>query len=211
MNINKILKNKRLTLALIGLTPQEFLNLLPSFAQTWQDLKQEDYQKNRKQRRRKPGGGRKGSLREMEDKLLFILFYYKCYPTYDMLSFLYGFDRANGFRRQEQITKVLEKTLGRKMVLPERKLEKVEEFFETFPEAKEVFIDGTERQTQRPKDSKQQKDKYSGKKKRHTIKNIVISNKKKQILFLSKTEGGRQHSFSMLKEHAPPLENTNHD
>ncbi len=48
MNINKILKNKRLTLALIGLTPQEFLNLLPSFAQTWQDLKQEDYQKKQK-------------------------------------------------------------------------------------------------------------------------------------------------------------------
>ncbi len=102
MNVDKILKNKRLTLALTGLTPQEFLNLLSPFAQTWQDLKQEDYQKNRKQRKRKLSGGRKGSLREMEDKLLFILFYYKCYPTYGVLSFLYGFDRANGFRRQEQ-------------------------------------------------------------------------------------------------------------
>ncbi len=64
-------------------------------------------------------------------------------------------------------------------MLPERKLKKAEEFFETFPEVREVFIDGTERQTQRLRDSKQQKDKYSDKKKRHTAKNIVISNKKK--------------------------------
>ena len=95
MNLNKILKNKRLTLALTGLSPQEFLDLLPIFAQTWIDKKQDDYQKNRKNRKRKPGGGRKGFLKEMQDKLLFILFYYKCYPTYDVLSFFYGFNRAN--------------------------------------------------------------------------------------------------------------------
>lgn len=204
MNIDKVLKNKRLTLALTGLNPQEFLNLLPMFQQVWEGKKQSDYEKNIRRRERKPGGGRKGFLREMQDKLFFVLFYYKCYPTYDVLTFLYGFNRANGFRRQEQLTEILEATLGKKMVLPERRLKKVEEFFEMFPEAREVFIDGTERPTQRPKNSKQQKDKYSGKKKRHTIKNIVISDKHRRIGFLSKTEGGRQHDFSMLKEHAPP-------
>lgn len=204
MELDKVLKSKRLTLALTGLTPQEFLDLLPIFAQTWTDKKQNDYQKNRKSRKRKPGGGRKGFLKETQDKLLFILFYYKCYPTYDVLSFFYGFNRANGFRRQKQLTLILEATLNKKMVLPKRQLRNVEEFFKMFPEAKEVFIDGTERPVQRPKDPKQKKEKYSGKKKRHTIKNIVITNKKKRILFLSKTEGGRQHDFTMLKEHAPP-------
>jgi len=204
MNIDKVLKSKRLTLALTGLTPREFVDLLPPFEQVWRDKKEQDYRKNRKHRVRKPGGGRKGSLREMQDKLFFILFYYKCYPTYDVLTFLYGFDRANGFRRQEQLTKILEKTLGKKMALPERRLRKVEEFFEMFPEAKEVFVDGTERPIQRPKDSKQQKDKYSGKKKRHTVKNIIIADKNRRIGFLSKTESGRRHDFEMLKEHAPP-------
>lgn len=203
-NLDKILKNKRLTSALTGLTPQEFLDLLPLFAQTWANKKQNDYRKNRKGRKRKPGGGRKGFLKEMQDKLLFILFYYKCYPTYDVLSFLYGFDRANAFRRQRQMTMILETTLGKKMVLPERQLRNVEEFFRMFPEAREVFVDGTERPVQRPKNAKQQKDKYSGKKKRHTVKNIIIADKHKRIGFLSKTEGGRQHDFSMLKEHAPP-------
>ncbi len=204
MNIDKVLKNERLTLALTGLNPKEFLDLLPMFEQVWQDKKQSDYRKNRKHRVRKPGGGRKGFLKTMQDKLFYILFYYKCYPTYDVLTFLYGFDRANGFRRQEQLTEILEKTLGKKMVLPERRLKKVEEFLEMFPEAREVFLDGTERPVQRPKDSKQQKEKYSGKKKKHVVKNIVMTNRKRKILFLSKTEGGRQHDFAMLKEHAPP-------
>jgi len=204
MNIDNVLKKERLMLALTGLSPEEFRDLLPTFTQAWQDKQEQDYRKNRKHRTRKPGGGRKGFLREMQDKLFFILFYYKCYPTYDVLTFLYGFDRGNGFRRQEQLTEILEKTLGKKMALPERKLKKVEEFFKMFPEAKEVFVDGTERPVQRPKNAKEQTDKYSGKKKRHTIKNIVIANKKKKILFLSKTEGGHQHDFTMLKKHAPP-------
>jgi len=189
---------------LTGLTPEELLDLLVSFTQTWHDIKLKEYRTRRKQRDRKPGGGRKGFLKEMQDKLFFILFYYKCYPTYDMASCLYGFDRANAQRRQKQLTEILEKTLGKKMVLPKRRLKKIEEFFEMFPEAKEVFVDGTERPVQRPEDSKQQKDKYSGKKKRHTVKNIIISDRHKRIGFLSKTEGGRQHDFAMLKEHAPP-------
>ncbi len=44
-------------------------------------------------------------------------------------------------------------------MLPERKLKKAEEFFETFPEIREVFIDGTERQTQRLRDSRTQNNK----------------------------------------------------
>ena len=204
INIDKILNNRRLTLALTGLTAQEFVGLLAMFGQVWQDAKQQNYRKNRKTRTRKPGGGRKGILREIRDKLFFILFYYKCYPTYDVLTFIYGFDRANGFRRQQQLTGILEKTLGRKMALPERRLRKIEEFFEMFPEAKEVFVDGTERPIQRPKDSKQQKDKYSGKKKRHTVKNLIIADRHRRIRFLSKTESGRRHDFEMLKDHAPP-------
>lgn len=109
-NLDKILKNKRLTSALTGLTPQEFLDLLPLFAQTWTNKKQNDYRKNIKSRKRKPGGGRKGFL--------------------------------------------------------------------------------TERQIFRKKETA-----YSQK---HNHR------RHKRIGFLSKTEGGRQYDFSMLKEHAPP-------
>lgn len=66
MNIDKVLNSKRLTLALTGLTPQEFVDLLPVFKQVWQDKKQSDYRKNRKRRVRKPGGGRIGFLSRTE-------------------------------------------------------------------------------------------------------------------------------------------------
>ena len=197
-NIEKILKNERLTLALTGLNPKEFFSLLPLFTEIWRESKQ------RKKRKRKIGGGRLGFLKTIPEKLFFILFYYKCYPTYDVMSFFYGCNRANAFRRQRQLSGILEKTLGRKLVLPKRQMRSVEEFFEAFPEAKEIFIDGTERPIQRPKNNKRQKDNYSGKKKRHTRKNLIISDKRKRVGFLSKTVEGKKHDFTLFKEQAPP-------
>lgn len=198
INIDRALKNERLTSALIGLKPQEFLNLLPAFSETWQKSKQ------RKNRKRKIGGGRIGFLRTIPEKLFFILFYYKCYPTYDVMSFFYGCNRANAFRRQRQLSGVLEATLGKKLVLPKRQMRSVEDFLKAFPEAREVFIDGTERPIQRPKDKEKRKANYSGKKKRHTRKNLVIAEKNRRVGFLSKTVEGKEHDFTLLKEQAPP-------
>ena len=83
-------------------------------------------------------------------------------------------------------------------------MKKIEDFFKAFPEAREVFIDGTERPIQRPKDKERQKANYSGKKKRHTRKNLVIIEKIKHVRFLSKTVEGKKHNFTLLKEEAPP-------
>ncbi|MBI3273732.1 MAG: transposase [Candidatus Colwellbacteria bacterium] len=140
----------------------------------------------------------------MAEKFFFILFYYKCYPTYDVLSFLFDCDRGNACRRQFFLSDILESTLGKKLVLPKRQLKSIEDFFKAFPEAKEVFIDGTERPIQRPKDKVKQKANYSGKKKRHTRKNLIISTRQKRVGFLSKTVEGKQHDFTMLKAQAPP-------
>ncbi len=197
MHIERVLKNPRLTAALTGITPEEFLTLLPTFDGILQSRKKGAYYRNPK-RQRKPGGGRKGFLKSSMDKLFFILFYYKCYPTYDVVSFLWDCNRANAFRRQQAQSKILEAALKRKLVLPKRQLKSVEDFFKAFPEAKEVFLDGTERPIQRPTNSERQKANYSGKKKRHTRKNLIMSDRKKRIGFLSKTVEGRQHDFSIL-------------
>jgi len=203
MNIEKILKKERLTRALTGFTPHEFNELLPTFEQVWNRSKMETYLENPK-RKRKPGGGCKGFLPTIVEKFFFILFYYKCYPTYDVLSLFYDCNRANAYRRQETLSLILELTLGKKLLLPKRQIKSIDEFFQAFPEVKEVFIDGTERPIQRPKNGKKQKDNYSGKKKRHTRKNLIITDKKKRIGFLSKTEGGSKHDFNILKEQALP-------
>lgn len=203
LTVEKVLKQTRLCLALTGLTPKEFTDLLPVFAETLNRKKNRDYA-NDTDRKRKSGGGRKGIVPKVSDKLFFVLFYYKCYPTYDVLGFLYGCNRSNAMRRQKYLSPILEATLGKKQSLPKRQLRAVEDFLKAFPEAKEVFIDATERPIQRPKDKDKQKANYSGKKHRHTRKNLVISDKKKRIGFLSKTVEGKQHDFILLKALAPP-------
>jgi len=190
-------------LALTGLSPKEFLTLLPTFAKALNRQKKRAYDNN-PDRERKLGGGRKGFLPGMEDKIFFILFYYKCYPTYDVLAFVYDCNRSNAMRRQKYLSGILETTLGKQLALPQRQLKNVEDFLKAFPAAKEVFIDGTERPIQRPKDAAKQQANYSGKKRRHTRKNLIISDRKRRIGFLSRTVEGRQHDFSILKEHAPP-------
>jgi DDE superfamily endonuclease len=51
----------------------------------------------------------------------------------------------------------------------------------------------TERRIVRPQDPVEQKECYSGKKKDHTVKNILLVNALLLILFLSETAGGRLH------------------
>lgn len=203
MNIEKVLRNDRLMHALTGMSAKEFGELLPEFERVWEAARLREYRNNPK-RERKPGGGKKGFLKTSGQKLLFILLYYKCYPTYDVASFLYDCNRSAVCRRQQKLSTILELTLKRKLVLPKRQICSVEEFLKAFPEAKEVFIDGTERPIQRPKDKEMQKANYSGKKKRHTRKNIIISTKKKHIGFLSKTMEGKESDITILRSTAPP-------
>ena len=57
-----------------------------------------------------------------------------------------------------------------------------------------MIIDGTERRHQRPKNSEKQRLHYSGKKKAHSDKNVVIVNaRSKRVGYLSGTYTGKAH------------------
>lgn len=175
--------------AMTGVSKQEFLTLMPTFKEMLYVHKKD----SRQNRIRKVGGGRIGNLKTAEEKLLFMLIYLKCYPTFDVLGCLTGRDRTRSCRGVHQLLPILESVLRKQFVLPERKIRSVEEFFAKFPEAKDVFLDGTERPVQKPKSLKKKKKLYSGKKKQTTRKNIVLTNEKRQILILTPTKSGRRH------------------
>jgi DDE superfamily endonuclease/Helix-turn-helix of DDE superfamily endonuclease len=196
LNIHRALENDRLLRALTGLNRKAFDELCKVFAAVYQETLQSDP----KPRKRARGGGRKARLRSMEAKLFFILFYFKCYPTFDVLSFLFDLDRGRANRWVHRLQAILETALGKKMVLPERKLESMEQFLERFPEVREVILDGTERPVQRPKDATQQKEHYSGKKKRHTRKHITGSTRKKRGILLTQAQPGKVHDKRQLDE-----------
>lgn len=189
MNTARIIKDDRQLKAVIGMGKDEFYTLLPSFTEAWHvELKVQT-----PQRVRRIGGGKKGALKTMEDKLFAVLLYLKTYPTFDVLGFLTDRERTRACRSTHFLLSVLKRTLGKNIVLPERKITSVKEFFEKFPEAKDVFLDGTERPVQRPKDSKKRKKLYSGKKKRFTRKTILVVDERKKILILTPTKSGRRH------------------
>ena len=197
MNLSKFARNPRAVKALIGLSYQEFLDLLPTFEKAFADI-----QRERKNRRRRIGGGRKGTLRTTEDKLFFILFYLKTYPTFDVLGFFFDKPRGRSCEHVHYLMRVVKRALGRELVLPKRKIHSVEEFLEAFPEVKDIFGDGTERRIERPKKSRRERKTYSGKKKAHTRKNLIVADERKRILFVSPTKSGRRHDKRVLDKMA---------
>src|SRR5262249_17970280 len=65
--------------------------------------------------------------------------------------------------------------------------------------------DGTERRIVRPQDPAEQTECYSGKKKDHTVKNVLLVNALLVILFLSDTHGGRTHDLRIAEATPYPL------
>ncbi|MDP2684032.1 MAG: transposase family protein [bacterium] len=189
MNIKSALGNRRLCLSLTGLNPDEFRDLVPLFAIIYLEFKI----KMNPHRTMKYGCGPIGKLRTIEEKLFYILFYLKTYPTFDVASFLVGFNRSNAYREVQFLLPVLETTLKRKLVLPQRKINSIDEFIKKFPGVKDIFIDGTERRVNKPKNLKKRNKLYSGKKKSTTRKTVVVNDEKMKILIMTPTKSGRRH------------------
>lgn len=179
-------KDNRLIKAITGLSTNEFEELLSKFTVVISEEIQ------RKPRRVEP------VLKTDRDKLFYVLFYLKCYPTFDLAGAIYGVNRAQTMRWFHSYKPVLEKTLGRELALPARKVSSEFEFLKMFPAVKEVYVDGTERPINRPK--KKQAETYSGKKKLHTKKNLLVADKTKEVLILTKTISGRNHDYTIFKK-----------
>ena len=196
INITKALTSNRLMQAITGMSIKEFTLLALTFSKILDESKLD------KQRVRAIGGGRKGALVDANSKLFFILFYLKIYPTCVLGAFIFDVDRSRVSRWVNMFMPLLEKALGRNIKLPKRQISSMEEFVREFPEVKDLFIDGTERRTQRPQKSKINKKRYSGKKKAHTRKNTIISDEDKRILLVSSSKEGRVHDLVQLKKMA---------
>lgn len=194
INPKKLLRRERQLKAVIGMGGKEFKILHKQFDKIYNKIQQ------KKLRKRAIGGGRQGVIKDTKSKLLFTLMYVKVYPTYDLAGALFGVVASRPHEWVNGYLPILEEALGRHCVLPARKITSTEEFRRLYPGVQEVILDGAERPIQRPKNNKNQKKAYSGKKKRHTRKNIYLVNKEKKILYLSPTKSGKIHDFKQFKK-----------
>ena len=177
-----------------SLTSEEFALLLPAFERAYLKKYPESKTKTGKARARQAGGGRKGSLASMEQKLLFGLVYQKGYPLQSVMGELFGMGQSQANEWIHSLLPILKQALDDLGFEPERNPQKFKNKEKAQKDAVDSIIDGTERRRQRPKQAEKQALHYSGKKKIHSDKNVIIATaKKKRVSYLSQTYPGKTH------------------
>ena len=138
-------------------------------------------------RKLKPGRPFETGL--LEDHLLILLIYYRCYVTQEFIGFFYGVDRSVICRAIQRLEMIAKPALG---VKREPRLSK--------QEAEALIIDCTEQPVHRPGDDATQKKHYSGKKKRHTLKTEYVVTERGRIAGLSPSHPGSRHDLTVRRQ-----------
>ena len=159
-----------------------------------------------------------------EDRLLFILTYVKTYALQVVQGRLFGMVQSKANRWIHVLLPVLLAALRSLGDAPARSLTALaqrlgvaeadaatlvtpleEEPPPVIGQPPPFAHDGTERRIVRPQDAAEQTACYSGKKKDHTVKNVLLVNALLVILFLSDTHGGRTHDLRIAEATPYPL------
>ena len=150
-------------------------------------------------RQRAFGAGGPGKLPTTRARLLFILFYFKCYPLQEVLAFLFDLSQPQACEWIKKLTPLVNRVLGCELLLPARRPADLETLLKEVPELRLLVLDGVERPVRRPKDKDDQKKDYSGKKKAHRKKNLLISSEKR-VIYLGPTSPGSVHDKKLADE-----------
>ena len=130
---------------------------------------------------------------------MFILVCFRRYSIQAVQGLLFGMGQPQANEWVHRLAPVLNAALGREQQLPARKPRDLDEVLGEC-EGLEFLIDGVER----PKNPECQRRYYSGKKKRHSVKNNLITERRtKKIKALSATCEGKKHDKKLADEQDP--------
>jgi len=160
------IRDDRQMKALTGLSQAQFDYLLPVFSDIYRATQQQTYTEGVASgtRRRHPGGGSKGKLPTMAEKLQFVLYYYKTYPTFDVLGTQFAMARSKAHENLHKLSPILYDTLVHLELMPYRELTTPEELQAALQGGDRLLIDATERAYHRSQNEAKQREHYSGKK-----------------------------------------------
>jgi hypothetical protein len=188
-------------LAATGLTHAEFAHLLPAFVTAYALLYPPEKTLEGTPRQRRAGGGATGTLPQMEDKLLFILVFQKTNPLQTMHGLQFQLSQPQTNYWIHHLLPVLQQALAALGMAPERDASRVATSPLALEGAPDMAIDGTERRRQRPTNAAQQQEHYSGKKKTHTDKNLLLVNEHTdKVIYLGPTVAGKKHDKKAADE-----------
>jgi DNA-binding MarR family transcriptional regulator len=177
---SKIAKHPRIFLRLFGIELKEFEIIVNKLEKIWDEKVIKKY--------KRPGRNYKLNLEQM---LLMLLLYYRTYSTMMQIGFMFNIDES---RVSRIINKLEPFVAGLVAIEKNREL--------SYEEAVQL-IDVTEQIIERP--VKKQKEYFSGKKRRHTLKTEIRVNSSGQIRNVSKSHKGKIHDFKIHKasDHLP--------
>src|SRR5262249_37852331 len=160
------IRDERQMKALTGLSQAQFDSLLPVFSDLYRATQQQTYGEGIQSgtRRRRPGGGSKGKLPTMVEKLQFVLYYYKTYPTFDVLGTQLAMARSEAHENLQKLSPIRQDTLVHRELMPYRELATPEALKAALQGVDRLLIDATERAYHRSHDDAKQREHYSGKK-----------------------------------------------
>ena len=194
LTYDELKERPRKFVSFTSLTPDEFKVLRPAFERAYLKKYPASKTKAGEARKRRAGAGRKGSLASIEQKLLFALVYQKSYPLQSVMGELFGMGQSQANEWIHHLLPILKQALDDLGFVPERDPQAFKKKEKDRKDAADSIIDGTERRRQRPKQAEKQALHYSGKKKIHSDKNVIIATaKKKRVSYLSQTYPGKTH------------------
>jgi hypothetical protein len=202
----RLSKKPQLFTSFTGLTVQEFDDIYEKKV-TKRYAKHEIQRLSKsKDREREIGAGRHFKLNK-RDRFVMLLVYYRLYITYTLAGFLFDLDQKSNICRDIQ---KIESLIRQCIPIPQKTynntkrlktLEAVEKYFPGLM----AFTDCTEQQIPRPVDNKRRKMYYSGKKKRHTIKNQITVNNRGYITHKANHKKGRGHDYDVYNRDHPVI------
>jgi DDE superfamily endonuclease len=201
LDYTRVKRDRRKFLALTGLTLKEFKAWFPAFVEAYQQPSPREKTLAGRARKRPSGGGRHGGLSSAEQKLLFILVSQKAYPLQVVRGELFDMSQSGANQWVHRLLPVLRRALAALGVRPEREGRKFAQAERGQNDPRDYLIDGTERCRQRPQKPEKQALHYSGKKKTHSDKNVVIVNtQSKRVGYLSPTYPGKTHDKKLAEQ-----------
>lgn len=138
-------------------------------------------------------------LTDSDEALFFILYYLKVSPTFQVLGLCFGISNFAAHTYKNYILPYLKKALEDQGTLVRRIFESQEDFDRAFEGVEDVCVDGFEIPIERDSDYEMQKDRFSGKKKRHTLLGLVITDLFGRIIYMTDLYPGSQVDFSIFK------------
>jgi len=189
--------------AMTGLTEPEFTALLPHFERALAASLQDRTIDGQPRTSRRYSAYANTPLPTMADKRLFILTYLKQNPIQKVQGKLFGMSQSNANKWIHVLHPVLNQALADQELLPARTVAEFAALFKTHPtdgrSTPPFWHDGTERPIHRPADPEEQQEYYSGKKKCHTLKNLLVINEICHVCFLSHTYEGKASDKSLAE------------